>query len=676
MGGHVRSASREALLAILQAMGASIASVEDVPSAIREKRQEHWRQTLEPVIVIWDNETLTVNLHLPSALVESSIKASLVMENGEQKDLVWRGDWSCVIESAEIESVSCATLRFYYPEKLPLGYHKLRLELPGQESEALIISAPLKAYAPQKEKEKLWGVFLPLYALHSHHSWGAGDFSDLEALMQWVAHSGGSLIGALPLLPSFFDKQFGPGPYMPASRLFWNEFYLNIPKVPEFERCPAAQAMLASADFDIGLSALRASHSVDYARQVRLQRNVLEELAQCFYREKTDRFFEFQRFSEANCQLEDYASFRAAGEQQGIRWNEWPESMRSGTIREGDYREENKRYHLYTQWLAQQQIHDLAENSRQNNILLYLDLPVGVHPFSYDVWRERQVFVPGVNGGAPPDPVFTSGQNWNFPPLHPEKIRRQGYNYVINSLRHQLKCASMLRIDHMMNFHRLFWIPEGMENRQGVYVGYRADELYAILTLESYRSQASIVGEDLGMVPPEVRPMMEKHGIYRMYVGQYELIAENQLGKINSRSVASLNTHDMFPFAAFWQEKDIAERQKLKLIDEKSAQKELEERRNIKRILLSILQYRGLDNEISQDTGATLKAVLNLLAGSPAYALLVNLEDLWLETHPQNVPGTQRTQNWSRKARYSFEGFSQSPQVLDILQQINRVRKG
>jgi len=31
-----------------------------------------------------------------------------------------------------------------------------------------------------------WGVFLPLYALHSDKSWGGGDFSDLEALADYV----------------------------------------------------------------------------------------------------------------------------------------------------------------------------------------------------------------------------------------------------------------------------------------------------------------------------------------------------------------------------------------------------------------------------------------------------------------------------------------------------------
>ncbi len=71
-----------------------------------------------------------------------------------------------------------------------------------------------------------------------------------------------------------------------------------------------------------------------------------------------------------------------------------------------------------------------------------------------------------------------------------------------------------------------------------------------------------------------------------------------------------------------------------------------------------------------------MKAILNLLAASPAYALLVNLEDLWLETHPQNIPGTQRSRNWSRKARYAFEEFSQLPQVIDVLREIDRARKG
>ncbi len=66
------------------------------------------------------------------------------------------------------------------------------------------------------------------------------------------------MVGTLPLLPSFFDEKIGPGPYMPASRLFWNEFYLDIDQIPELEKCPAAQALINSADFQKELAVLRA----------------------------------------------------------------------------------------------------------------------------------------------------------------------------------------------------------------------------------------------------------------------------------------------------------------------------------------------------------------------------------------------------------------------------------
>jgi 4-alpha-glucanotransferase len=670
-----QQAGNESLLAILKALGAPIKSIDDIPGAIREDRQRHWKQSLEPVLVVWEDGILIVNLHLPEKLIGIPLTSSLTLENGDTRSLTWLADESAVIDAATIERTKYVTLRLLLPVKLPPGYHHLKIDLPGQTVESLVISAPVKAYRPSAERDKIWGLFLPLYALHTRRSWGAGDTGDLETLTDWISGLGGQIIGTLPLLPSFFDSTIGPGPYMPASRLFWNEFYLDISRVPELNECPAAREIISTPDFQNSVSSLRLSHYVDYNRQLALKRQVLEVLADYFFSAEPSRFSQYLDYSNSQKRLEDYASFRAAGESAGVCWHDWPKRMKNGQIREGDYAEKNKKYHLYTQWLAAEQMEHLFQKAREKNVYLYLDVPVGVHPYSYDVWRERDSFAMGVNGGAPPDPVFTSGQNWIFPPLHPSRVRYDGYRYVINSLRHQLVQGGILRIDHMMNFHRLFWIPEGMECRDGVYVNYKAEELYAILALESCRSRSIIIGEDLGLVPPEVRPMMEKHGVFRMYVGQYEMIAENQIGKIPSESIASLNTHDMFPFASFWQETDITERLRMKLIGPNRAQNEMEQRRAVKSAILSVLKYRGLDNEIEQDFAATLKAVLNILASSPAFGLLLNLEDLWMETSPQNIPGTQRPQNWSRKARYSWETFSELPQVIDLLRQINLERK-
>ena len=56
--------------------------------------------------------------------------------------------------------------------------------------------------------------------------------------------------------------------------------------------------------------------------------------------------------------------------------------------------------------------------------------------------------------------------------------------------------------------------------------------------------------------------------------------------------------------------------------------------------------------------------------------MLVNLEDLWLETQPQNVPGTDDEHpNWRCKARYVLEEFCRMPEVRDTLKEIDRFRK-
>jgi 4-alpha-glucanotransferase len=60
----------------------------------------------------------------------------------------------------------------------------------------------------------------------------------------------------------------------------------------------------------------------------------------------------------------------------------------------------------------------------------------------------------------------------------------------------------MLRIDHVMGLHRLFWIPEGFSATEGVYVGYPAEKFYAILSLESHRHKAQIVGKILAPCLP------------------------------------------------------------------------------------------------------------------------------------------------------------------------------
>jgi 4-alpha-glucanotransferase len=673
-----RPASVDSLVAVLHSLGAPMQSREDVPQAWRQKRQALWQQPLEPVVIAWDGVPPLMQLRLSADLDEAPVDCHLELETGGEKNWPYPGADLPLIKHVEIEGSHYLVKRLHLPGKLPLGYHRLTLSLGRKSVQTLIISAPLKAGIPgDKNNDPIWGVFLPLYALHTDNSWGGGDLSDLEALTEYVAGKGTQVVATLPLLATFLGETSEVSPYLPVSRLLWNEFYLDINRIPELKKYNSAQVITKSSPFQKEIKALRHLPLVDYRRQMALKRRVLEELCRCLFAEPSPRLDDLEHFASMNPVAEDYARFRAVGEAQGSSWQSWPQTLRDGTIKDTDYNEGNRRYHLYTQWLAHQQIENVSRMIRDKGLKLYLDLPLGAHPDGYDVWREREAFALETSAGAPPDAVFSRGQNWEFPPLHPERIRERGYRYLIACLRHHLKHAGILRIDHVMGLHRLFLIPSGMEASQGAYVRYRAEELYAILALEAHRHKAIIVGEDLGTVPPYVRPTMTRHGLHRMYVVHYELASDQRrLPPVPTRVVASLNTHDMPPFAAFWQGLDIEERRRLGLLDSADAIAEGNRLQSMKETLITFLRSRSWLHEPKGDVRTVLTACLSYLAASQAQLVLINLEDLWLETQPQNVPTTgEAYPNWRRKARYTLEQFSQLPQVVDILITVNRLRK-
>ncbi len=675
--GEQRFAEPEPLLRVLRVLGAPVERPEAVPAALRQRRQEAWQRILEPVTVAWDGGAPAgpaVVVRWPSGGPAGPLQLHLALESGGQRN--WSVGWGDLPlrESADVEGAAYEARLLPLGEPLPPGYHRLTLHAGDRAAECLVLSAPERAPARAPGLDKTWGLFVPAYALHSERSWGAGDFGDLSRLLAWVKAQGGGNVATLPLLAAFLDQPLEYSPYSPASRLFWNEFYLEVEAIPEWGRCPEARALAESPEFRAEVEALRREPLVDYSRQMALKRRVLEQLTRLFYADPADRLDAFRRFVAENPHAEDYARFRAVTERRGQSWWSWPAPLRDGTLAADDYDEEARRYHLYVQWLAEEQLRALAAESRQGGTGLYLDFPLGVNPDSYDIWRERDAFALGMAGGAPPDAFFTNGQNWGFPPLHPERSRQNGYRYLAACLRHHLKLAGVLRIDHVMGLHRLFWIPEGMEARHGVYVRYPAEELYALLTLEASRRGAVLVGEDLGMVPEEVRPTMARHEVQRTYIVQYELDSEaGELRPIPSGSVASINTHDMPTFAAFWQALDLQDRQELGLMNEHTAHEEAEKRKVLKGHLVNAVRRAGF---LGREEGmpAVLKAILAYLANGPDQLALANLEDLWLETQPQNRPGTwQERPNWRRKVLYPFETWSRLPAVLDVLRELTRV---
>jgi 4-alpha-glucanotransferase len=683
-------AANETLLELLKTLGVAVDNPEGAADALGARRRARLERGIEPVLLAWDGRLEPINVSLPahaSGTIRYELNAGSQRLSGELRV----DDLNAVLPHEDY-SLDFFTRKLTLVERLPPGYHRLTINFREGEFRALVVSAPKLAYSVarlhngddgENSREdgivQEWAAFLPLYAARREGDWGAGDFNALEKLARWVGKLGGSAIGTLPLLAASLDEPFEPSPYRPVSRQYWNEFYVDLLTVPELHSCQHCREIVESSEFGRRLAELRRQDTVDYRRIMRLKQQVIADMAAHFFASRPQtRFAQFRKFLAENPDVESYARFRAVMLREKKDWLGWPRELQEG-IGPEDVDPKDVQYHLYAQWITAEQLGNVKSVAEANGCGLYLDLPVGVDPGGFDVWQNKDLFVLKTTIGAPPDPFFSKGQDWGLPPLHPDRLRESGYQLLRQVLSANMKFAKYLRIDHAMGWHRLYWIPHGRAAGEGAYVHYPADEFYAIASLESHRHKCTLLAENMGTVPPEVNESLQRHGIGGMWVAPYELEPSRRraLSPPPALCVASLNTHDMPPAAAWWQGLDIEDRQSLGLLNADQAEAERLDRRQATIMLEDWLRRVGAYPLLEENEDAPpVAALLRALAMSDAQLVLINLEDLWHETRSQNVPGTLHERpNWQRKARYSLEEFMHRSDVVDILTEITALRK-
>ena len=643
--GRPAAASDESLHLALRAIGPALGVDLDAPDAQHALERARWLEIVPPVVLAWDGRlslpfSVPADMDLEWECEVTTEQGGSVRAHGRLFDLpadghAWPGGVVHCVRRAEIWLEG------------QLGYHTVTWRTAGTEGEALVIAAPTKAWGQPGWGARRWGVFAPVYGMASPESGPAGDLGTLAHLMRAVEQRGGHYVSVLPLLAAFLDEPYAFSPYSPASRLYWNELYLDL-------------RMLAA---EVGLAAPSAppivpGAPIDYRAQYRWRRPFLDACAQ---RLLADEAFVAGVDAWARDKgAYDYAAFRALGEQHRAGWRAWPVHVREGTKLATTRAEaiamgaEAARVdtHVVGQWLMHAQLQQL----QGGDVGLYLDLPVGVNCDAYEVWRWRDLFLTDLAAGAPPDALFLGGQNWGLPPLSPTALRRDRYRYFIACLRHHMRAAGMLRIDHVMGLFRLYCVPSGRPATDGVYLRYPHDELLAIVTLESSRTCCAVAGEDLGTVPAHVRPAMHRHGMFRLHVGQWSF--PQQVGEAPAvapaEAVASLDTHDTPTFAGWWRGADIDDKRDLGLIDDAHAHAEREERERHKVALLAFADAHVEGDTLTEVERAMVATTTDLALG-PAEIVLVALDDLVLDPLPHNVPGTLPSHAGAAPARGTHE---------------------
>lgn len=670
--GTRRTASTETVIAVLRAL-VGLDDPADASDLLAERRQVRGERLLDPVAVRWGTQPLRLRVQLPE--LERPVRISVTVSAGG--DEVTRVVEATVVGAGAADPDAVVIVEVGDLPELPVGYHRVRVEAGGRTGDALLMVAPLMT-PPLRGRS--WGTFLPAYAARSDDDWGVGDFGSLAELMAFTADRGGDLFSTLPLLAQFLAEPFEPSPYSPASRLFWNDLYLDVEAAVAAAGSTGATSTLEASALGDRVRTLRRAPRVRYREAMAAKRVVLQVVADELHQASGPLRDDLEAFAGQRPDLDTYARYRAEVELRGCGWTAWPGGVATRWTTDGSTAP-SWRYHRAAQWLADRQLRAAVDSGRDLGVGLLLDLPLGVHVDAYDVFAHRELFVVGTCLGAPPDRLFKGGQQWGLPPLHPERIRESGYAYPVAAVRRLAELAGVLRIDHVMALHRQYWVPEGHDWSDGVYVRSEPDEWYALLAIEADRAGCAIVGEDLGTVPPGVRPAMRSHGVSRYYtvLGSVADVAESPLGQVPDGAQASVDTHDTGPFAAFWAGEDVSLFAELGILTEKAAHTDRRGRELARvRIVAMLVRDGWLEPEADPlDSAAVLRALHAWLAASPAGAVVVNLEDLWGERFAHNVPGTSKERpNWRGRSRLTVGEMAADASVRAALAEVAAARAG
>jgi 4-alpha-glucanotransferase len=531
-----------------------------------------------------------------------------------------------------------------------------------------------------------------LYALRSDRNWGVGDFTDLVDVLRLAAKAGAGFVGISPIHALFPSDPTLYSPYSASSRHALNVMFIDVAAVPEVRESARAQSLMDTATFKASLARVRDATHIDYPAVARLKMPVLEAAFERFRSEHLARhstraasFREFLQSRGDAMRLHtlfdalDGHLRRTTGSHAG--WHNWPSEFHSpdseAVKRFAADNTDATDFHGYLQWLAAEQLGAVRGVARELGlgIGLYGDYAVGVNASGSETWSDQSLYCMGAAIGAPPDPLGVAGQEWGIPPQDPRELRRTAYAPFVALLRASMQACGALRLDHAMALFRQWWVPRGFKSVDGGYVHYPLEDLLGVVALESHRNRTLVVGEDLGVVPDEIRRALPQFGVYSYKVAMFEQKNGEFVppAAYVRTALATVTTHDLPTLRGWWVGHDIALWEKLGFYADASVGEGARAEREQERArLLRALHREGLwsspeEAGVPEYSAALNQAIHTYLAKTESALVTVQIEDLIGMLEPVNVPGTSSEYaNWTRRVTANAADIFARPDVLGL----------
>jgi len=342
--------------------------------------------------------------------------------------------------------------------------------------------------------------------------------------------------------------------------------------------------------------------------------------------------------------LDDYALFAVWHRQTNRAWTEWPAGPRDRTPEAfARLRREHGVDLLREAWL-QWQLHRQWRRARRQasaeGVELMGDLPFVVGLDSADVWANRSLFQIDRRLGTPPDDFSPTGQDWGLPVYDWDAMRQDDFSWMRRRALRAGELFSIYRVDHAIGCYRTFSRPvtsllpqptSATEPSAGGFSpseeGEQTQQGERLMRLMSRFGE--VIAEDLGTVPPYLRPSLERIGIAGYRVLRWEKDGDKYRDPAGwpEISAATNATHDTDTTAEWWDNLKPEQRKELQTIP----------------------ALAGVDT--AAPFGPEVRdAVLRALYGAKSTLTLVTLEDLLGGRARINDPTAADGTNWTYRA--------------------------
>lgn len=492
------------------------------------------------------------------------------------------------------------------------------------------------------------GVCLPLFSLRSEKSCGIGEYLDLIPFFAFCKAAKFDVVQLLPLNDTGYDTS----PYSAISAFALRPLHLSLEALPGIDKAKLAP-----------LKALNSTPRIDYPKIHALKKTLLEEYYAQFFNDYVKRD-DYQLFCKSHLWLQSYALFKTLKAKNGWRaWEQWPPVNYEQALI--DYQKEMQ-LHYFWQFLCFEQMHAAKKEAEKMGILLKGDIPILINRDSADVWANRHLFNLESTVGAPPDAYTTEGQNWGFPLYNWKEHEKDNYAWWRSRLATASELYHLYRIDHVVGFFRLWAIPNGKKAKEGMFIPAEKATSLAngknIMKMMLQTSPLLPIGEDLGMVPTEVKHCLKDLGICGTKVMRWERNWEEDKSFIPPadyfpESMTTVSTHDSEPLALWWKQRP----------DE--AKPYADFKGWTYQPLLTTDQRTSILYD-SHHSGSLFH--INLL--QEYLALFPELISTNIEEERINLPGTHSDFNWTYRFKPSIEQMLSHPLLIPKIKEILKTK--